>query len=231
MNGAMSIILQSQDLFDGVEDRLIADINAIIPNLAYAILIGLLGFVAAQLVGGRVSRFLNRLELNEPFEDSVVGDMLLSERRTIGDLVGTVVSVYIYALTGLLIASNLNLGRVSVALNGVLEFVPTALVAFAVLAIGFWLADIVEARVAATAADNGGHVGELFGLALQVFVYLIAVAVGFGVFAGTSGGAGFAIPIVQAFALGFALAFGLAIGWGAKEYMDAGDMAGSADSN
>jgi hypothetical protein len=215
---------------DGVGRQLIGDAQGLAPHLAYAVIIGVIGFVAAGFVEDVVTSLAQKVGVDDLVEGSLLGDSLLADVESPSALLGYIAAIYVYLLTALLIASELALGRVAAALNGVVGFLPTAIVAIVVVGVGFWLADVVEERVSAAAPDDGGRVGELFGLALQVFVYLIAVAVGFGVFAGTSGGAGFAIPIVQAFALGFALAFGLAIGWGAKEYLDA-DALGSSDDD
>jgi len=213
-------VMPLQELGEDVGDRLIEDINGILPNIVYAIVIAVLGFVAATIIGGRVAGFVNRMDVSERANDSVFGEMFLGERRRLGDLIGTFVKVYIYLLTAFLIANELQLGRVSAALNGVVEFIPTAAVALLVLGVGFWLADLVKDRIVATATEGDTRMGEMFGMGLQAFVYLVAVLVAFSVLAGTSGGAGFAVPIMQVFALGFALAFILAIGLGAREYMN-----------
>lgn len=209
-----------QELGDGVEDRLIEDINGLLPNILYAVLIAVIGFVVATVISGRVARFVNRMDVSDAVDDSVFGEMFLGERQRLGDLFGTLTSLYIYLLTAFLIANELQLARVSGALNGIVEFIPTAVLALLVIGIGIWLADLVKDRVVAAAPEGDDSMGEMFGLGIQAFVYLIAVVVGFSVLAGTSGGVGFAIPIMQVFALGFALAFILAIGLGAREYMN-----------
>lgn len=142
-----------QELGEDVGDRLIEDINGILPNIVYAIVIAVLGFVAATIIGGRVAGFVNRMDVSERANDSVFGEMFLGERRRLGDLIGTFVKVYIYLLTAFLIANELQLGRVSAALNGVVEFIPTAAVALLVLGVGFWLADLVKDRIVATATE------------------------------------------------------------------------------
>lgn len=212
-----------QELGEDVGDKIITDINGLLPNILYAVVIAVLGFVAATIISGRVAGFINRMDVSERANDSVFGDMFLGERQRLGDLVGTLVSLYIYLLTAFLIANELQLGRVAGALDGVIGFIPTAALALLVIGVGIWLADLVKDRVADSAPEGGDRMGEMFGLGIQAFVYLIAVIVGFSVLAGTSGGAGFAIPIMQVFALGFALAFILAIGIGAREYLDTGD--------
>lgn len=229
MMDAFATIPLQADLFDGVDDKLIQDINGLLPHVVYAVVIGLVGFVAATLVEGRLARFVNRMDVADEVQDSTFGELFLTDRRRLGDFLGLLVKVYIYLLTAFLIANELALGRVAAALNGVITFLPTAVVTLVVLAVGFWLADVVKDRVAAATTEDAEGVAEVFGLSIQLFVYVIAVVVAFSVLAGTSGGAGFAIPIMQVFTLGFALAFVLAIGWAAKEYLEVGGDVVAAD--
>jgi len=215
---------------DNVGARLVVDAQGLTPHIIYAALFIAGGYVAAILVKRVIRELAADLNLDALVRRTALGDRMFDEEQSVGEILGTIVTLYIYLVVALLVANELALGPFAAALNGVIGFLPTAAVALAIIALGFWIADAAEQRVSAATPDGQSHIGAVFGLALQVFVYLVAVVVGFGVFAGTSGGGGFALPIVQAFTLGFALAFGLAIGWAAKEYIGTGDDESDGDT-
>ncbi|WP_440989410.1 mechanosensitive ion channel family protein [Haloarchaeobius baliensis] len=212
---------------DNVFSRIVTDFQGIAPNLLYALIYLVVGFLAAMLVSRTVVRVTRRMGLDELAEDSPIGEFLPG--RDLSRLLGQFASLYIYLLVGLLVMEELGIGRVAAAFNGAVEFLPTAIIAVLVVVLGFWLADLVEDRMSDSELGDG-QVGALFGAAVQVFVYLIAIAVGFGALASSTGAGGIAFPIIQAFALGFAIALGLAVGWVSKDHL-AGAVDGDTDQD
>lgn len=211
---------------DNVFSRIVTDFQGIAPNLLYALIYLVVGFLVAKFVSGTVEKVARRMGLDDMAEDSPVGEFLPG--RSLSDLLGQFATLYIYLLVGLLVMRELGIGRVAAAFDGAVEFLPTAVIAVVVVALGFWLADLVEDRM--TDSELGdGQVGALFGAAVQVFVYLIAIAVGFGALASSTGAGGIAFPIIQAFALGFAIALGLAVGWVSKDHLAGAVEGGSSD--
>ena len=210
---------------DNAFSRVVTDFQGIAPNLLYALVYLVVGFLAAKFVSGTVVKVTRRMGLDEMAEDSPVGEFLPG--RDLSQLLGQFATLYIYLLVGLLVMQELGIGRLAAAFNGAVEFLPTAIIAAIVVALGFWLADLVEDRMSDSELGDG-QVGALFGAAVQVFVYLIAIAVGFGALASSTGAGGIAFPIIQAFALGFAIALGLAVGWVSKDHL-AGAVEGDGD--
>ncbi|MFD1646161.1 mechanosensitive ion channel family protein [Haloarchaeobius litoreus] len=207
---------------DNVLSRIITDFQGIAPNLVYALIYLVVGFLVAKFVSGTVVKVTRRMGLDEMAEDSPLGELLPGD---LSRLLGQFATLYIYLLVGLLVMQELGIGRLAAAFNGAVEFLPTAIIAAIVVALGFWLADLVEDRMADSDLGDG-QVGSLFGAAVQVFVYIIAIAVGFGALASSTGAGGIAFPIIQAFALGFAIALGLAVGWVSKDH-----LAGAVESD
>lgn len=212
---------------DNVFSRIVTDFQGIAPNLVYALIYLVVGFLVAKFVSGTVVKVTRRMGLDQMAEDSPIGEFLPG--RDLSRLLGQFTTLYIYLLVGLLVMRELGIGQVAAAFNGAVEFLPTAVIAAIVVALGFWLADLVEDRMSDSELGDG-QVGSLFGAAVQVFVYIIAIAVGFGALASSTGAGGIAFPIIQAFALGFAIALGLAVGWVSKDHL-AGAVASEDDGD
>lgn len=189
------------------------DILAMLPKIFVAILLVLVGIVAAKWVKDVVVSLLERLGVN-----SVFGKMGFKSSRgsvaPFANLFGTVVQVVIILLFVVEALQLLELDFMVTLATGIFAYLPSVFAAIVILAVGFWLANMAEKLVGSVMTHASGtphflrYVAKYAILAFAFFMALDQL--------------GIASSIINAaFILilgGVALAFGLAFGLGGREH-------------
>lgn len=189
------------------------DVLAMLPKIFVAILLVLVGIVAANWVKDVVVSLLEKLGVN-----SVFGKMGFKSSRgsvaPFANLFGTVVQVVIILLFVVEALQLLELDFMVTLATGIFSYLPSVFAAIVILAVGFWLANMVEKLVGSVMTHASGtphflrYVAKYAILAFAFFMALDQL--------------GIASSIINAaFILilgGVALAFGLAFGLGGREH-------------
>ncbi|MDF2065923.1 mechanosensitive ion channel [Bacillus sp. Cr_A10] len=201
---------------DGISEPAVAmlnDIMAMLPKIAIAILLVLVGIVAARWVKDIVVSLLEKLGVN-----SIFGKMGFNSTSgaapSFAALLGTIVQVVIILLFVVEALQLLELDFMVVLATGIFAYLPSVIAAIIILAVGFWLANLVEKLVGSLMKHASGtphflrYVAKYAILAFAFFMALDQLGIA-------------ASIINSAFILilgGVALAFGLAFGLGGKEH-------------
>jgi len=200
----------------GISEPAIAmlnDIVAMIPKIAVAIVLVLVGVLIANWVKGVVISLLENLGVN-----SLVGKMGMNSsgesKLPLTNIIGTIVQVVIILLFVVEALQVVNLYFMVTLATGVFAYLPMVLVAIVILAVGFWLANLAERIVGSVMTKPSGapHVLRYVAkYAILAFAFFMALSQ-----------LGIAPAIINAaFILilgGVALAFGLAFGLGGREH-------------
>lgn len=201
---------------DGISGPAVGMLNeilAMLPKIAVAILLVLVGIVAAKWVKDIVVSLLEKLGLN-----SLFGKMGFKSGTgsapSFATLLGTVVQVVIILLFVVEALQLLELDFMVTLATGIFAYLPSVIAAIIILAVGFWLAKMAEQLVGSVMSHSSGtphmlrYVAKYAIIAFAFFMALDQLGIA-------------ASIINSAFILilgGLALAFGLAFGLGGRDH-------------
>lgn len=200
----------------GISEPAIAmlnDIVSMLPKIAVAIVLVLVGVLIANWIKGVVITLLENLGVN-----SLVGKMGMNSSRTktpsLTNIIGTIVQIIIIFLFVVEALQVVNLYFMVTLATGIFAYLPMVLAAVIILAVGFWIATLAERFVGSIMTKKSGkpHVLRYVAkYAILAFAFFMALSQ-----------LGIAPAIINAaFILilgGLALAFGLAFGLGGREH-------------
>jgi hypothetical protein len=193
-------------------DAILAAFLIAIPSIVGALLLLVLGWIVAGIVGGLVTRLLRKVGVDQLATKAGITAFLQRARMKLdaAGLVGGIVTWYVRLIFVVMAANAVGITAVSAVLSQIIGFIPNLLVALLILGAFAWLAGVTRNLVmGATESAGVQNSGALATLAY-------ATVLGFGIVAAASqiGVAATLINIlftgvVAAVALAFALAFGL----------------------
>lgn len=185
---------------------------AALPSLIGAVLLLVIGWIVAGIVGGLLAKFLRTIKIDELAERSGIAGFLRRAKlkADAAGVIGGLVKWYIRLVFILMAANAVGLSAVSGIVTQVLAFIPNLLVAILILGVFSWLAstarNLVTGGMESADLPNSATVGTLTFVAVLAFG-IVAAANQIGV-AQTLINTLF-MGVVGALALAFGLAFGL----------------------
>ena len=212
------VTISSLEVLDleGISQPAIAmlnDIMTMLPKIAVAIILVLVGIVLARWIKGVVVSLLDSIGINSLFGKMGVRSSTAS-LPSFADIIGTIVQVVVILLFTVEALQILNLHFMVTLATGIFAYLPMVLAAIVILAVGFWLASLAEKFVGSVMTTKSGspHVVRYVAkYAILSFAFFMALSQ-----------LGIAPAIINAaFILilgGVALAFGLAFGLGGREH-------------
>ncbi len=193
-------------------DAMLAAFLVAIPSIVGALLLLVIGWIVAGIVGGLVTRLLRKVGLDTIATKAGITAFLQRAKLKLdaAGLVGGIITWYVRLIFVIMAANAVGITAVSSVLNQIIAFIPNLLVALLILGVLAWLAGVTRNLVSGAAESAGVQNSG----ALAMLAY--ATVLGFGIVAAASqiGVAATLINIlftgvVAAVALAFALAFGL----------------------
>ncbi|MFC5605107.1 mechanosensitive ion channel [Sporosarcina koreensis] len=200
---------------EGISQPAIAmlnDIMTMLPKIAVAVVLVLVGIYLAKWVKGIVISLLDNLGVNSI--SGKIGMRSNASMPTFSQIIGAIVQIVIILLFVVEALQILNLNFMVTLATGIFAYLPMVVAAVVILAIGFWLANLAEKFVGSIMTTQTGapHVLRYVAkYAILAFAFFMALSQ-----------LGIAPAIINAaFILilgGVALAFGLAFGLGGREH-------------
>jgi hypothetical protein len=188
-----------------------------LPSLLGSILILVIGFIAANLVGALIARFLAALRFNQIADKAEINHFIHNAgvRLTAAEIVGQLGYWFVLTTAFLAAADTLGLRQVSVILGNILLYIPNVIVAIIIVVAGALVADLlsnlVRGAVRTASAATGETLARIARWSVLVFVSLLALEQ-----------LGIAQRLIETlftgFVAAFALAFGLAFGLGGQRW-------------
>lgn len=189
---------------------------AALPSLIGALLLLVIGWIVAGIVGGLLAKFLRTIKIDDLAERSGIAGFLRRAKlkADAAGVIGGLVKWYIRLVFILMAANAVGLSAVSGIVTQVLAFIPNLLVAILILGVFSWLAstarNLVTGGMESAGLPNSATVGTL------TFVSVLA----FGIVAAANQ-IGVAQTLINTLFMGvvgaLALAFGLAFGLGGRD--------------
>lgn len=191
-------------------DRAGDSLGESLPRIGGALLLLVLGVIAAWILGRLTSRTLEALDVDSLAERYGVHDVLaqVGFERSLSRLLGRVVRIVITIIVIIAVLTSLGLGGLSASLNEAVLFLPKLLVALGLVLVGVIAADFVRDRV--DRVTDQMALGVPLGRAAQgivVAIFLLTAAAQLGIPTDILTAA-MGVVLVAA-ALTLALAFGL----------------------
>lgn len=190
-------------------------VAAYIPRLVAAIVIFLIGWLVAVLIGKAVDQIIKALRVDSALERLDVHKALdrAGMRLNSGAFIGGLVKWFLIVVFLLAAINILNLGDVSAFLKQVLLYIPHVVVAALILVIAGLVAQTVE-RTARASVEAAGLRGGLVGVVARWSIWVFAIVAALLQL-------GIAETLIQTLVTGLvamlALAGGLAFGLGGKD--------------
>jgi hypothetical protein len=187
-----------------------------LPSIVGALLLLIVGWIVAGIVGGLVTRLLRKIGVDQFATRAGITAFLQRARLNLdaAGLVGGIVTWYVRLIFVVMAANAVGITAVSDVLAQIIGFIPNLLVALLILGAFAWLAGVTRNLVlGATETANVPNSGALATLAY-------ATVLGFGIVAAASQ-VGVAATLVNILFTGIvaaiAIAFGLAFGLGGRD--------------
>jgi len=193
-------------------DAMLTAFLVALPSIVGALLLLVIGWIVAGIVGGLVTKLLRKVGLDTIAAKAGITAFLQRARMKLdaAGLVGGIITWYVRLIFVIMAANAVGITAVSSVLSQIIAFIPNLLVALLILGAFAWLAGVTRNLV--TGATESAGVQNSGALATIAY----ATVLGFGIVAAASqiGVAATLINIlftgvVAAVALAFALAFGL----------------------
>ncbi|WP_435361395.1 mechanosensitive ion channel family protein [Haloarchaeobius sp. DFWS5] len=215
-----AVILQVEE-FPGVVEQVAMEVAAYIPNIIGALIILVIGWFVGRLVGRIVATAVDKVELDQQVLKTPLGRMLGGTERAVSNAFGTLARWFVYAVTLVAATEVLAIDTLSEWVTTVASYLPAFIAGFAVIVLGFVVADFIGDAITRTrAATEESRYTGLFATATRLFLYFTAIVIGLDTM-GLDVTILYVVAQAAAYGLGAALAIGLgiAIGWGSKDYV------------
>lgn len=216
----MSIVSTIQNWDEAVltsATNVLTSIGNFLPALVGAIVILIIGFIAANLIGAIVTRFLVALRFNQIADKAEVNRFIFNAgvRMTAAEIVGQLGYWFVLITAFLAAADTLGLHQVSVILGSILFYIPNVVVAVVIIVAGALVADLlsnlVRGAVRTASTATGQTIARITKWSILAFAALLALEQ-----------LGIAQKLVETLFTGLvaalAIAFGLAFGLGGQRF-------------
>ena len=159
-----------------------SEIAGFLPHLVGALVILILGYIAARVASAVVRRLLAVVGFDHLSERIGIADLLkrINVDKTASYVLGRIV-FWILMLTFLLSASeSVGLDRLSATINSLVQYLPRVLGAVFILSIGLFAATFARDAVRGAAANIGSRHAKTLGQTTYVLLAVIAAALAVG---------------------------------------------------
>lgn len=181
-----------------------------IPRLIGALIILIIGYFVAKLVGALVAKVLTKVGFDRVMERAGVASFLqrAGTGLTPSKVLGKVVFWFVFIITFTMFASALGVPQISGFLNRMVGYIPSVFAAIAILFLAFLFANFIAALIrGATGNEALARVGRYAIIVYAAFVALTQLGIAVQL-------TGVTLLVVLG---GIALAAGIAFGWGGRD--------------
>jgi hypothetical protein len=191
-----------------------------LPSVVGALLLLVIGWIIAGVIGGVLARFLRAVRVNELAQRAGVTGFLQRAKLQADPaaVIGGLVKWYVRLVFVLMAANAVGVTSVSGVVTQILAFIPNLLVALLFLGAFSWLASVAKDLVTGAAESANMPNGKMLG------TLTFATVLAFGIVAAANQ-IGVAATLINTLFMGvvgaLALAFGLAFGLGGRDHASA----------
>jgi hypothetical protein len=191
---------------------MLGDAVAVLPGIVAAIVVLVLGYIVAAIVGWAVREVLERAALNKRVRDVCKSEVL--SHANLAGITGLVIKWYVFLIFLGTSVELVNLGVLTGFLQTVVDWLPHLIVAVILMLLALILAEYTTVKVRATKIRGAKAFGQVLYAAIVVLVGIVALnQIGIDV----SLLENLILAVVGSAAVGLALAMGISLGLGLKD--------------
>jgi len=161
----------------GMLEQMLEDFIVVLPKIALALIIFIIGWILAKLIAGIIRKILVKSPLDEAAEK--LNSIDLVQKTNIKIIPSTVLSKLLYYIiilfTTVAAADVLSMEAISDLIADIIGFIPRLLVAGIVLMIGVFIADFIKDIVSTVCQSLGIPSAKMIGGFVFWFIFLTAL--------------------------------------------------------
>lgn len=186
-----------------------------LPNIIAAIIILVLGYIIGKLVGGGITKLLERARLGEKLSKSKAIDRMLSILNiTFERLIGMLVSIFFYVIFILIAIDILRIQMLSNFVNEVLLYLPNLIAGILVLIIGLIAVEWIVSFIKNTIKEYKIAGANIISLVIRAILMMVIIVITLDQWKINTS---IIYTFLQPLAWGVAAAIAVAFGWGFKD--------------
>jgi hypothetical protein len=147
-----------------------------IPNLTGALIVLIVGWITAIVVGKIIGGILYRLKFNEPFKGEKWDKAMEQANININpsDFLGKVAKWVVFVLVIWIVADILNLEQVTIFVGKIVDYIPNVIAATLIFIIAVIIGELLSKLVIATVEKSEFPYSRLFGTVVKVAIWIVA---------------------------------------------------------
>jgi hypothetical protein len=147
-----------------------------IPNLTGALIVLIVGWITAIVVGKIIGGILYRLKFNEPFKGEKWDKAMEQANININpsDFLGKVAKWVVFVLVIWIVADILNLEQVTIFVGKIIDYIPNVIAATLIFIIAVIIGELLSKLVIATVEKSEFPYSRLFGTVVKVAIWIVA---------------------------------------------------------
>jgi hypothetical protein len=190
----------------------------VLPRIAGAIIILLIGWVAGRTIGRWTAKVLDKAGLAGALRWTALGKALDKSKIRIIGFYELAIRWFIYLLAVLGAADILQIQTLSNFVYSVVEYIPSLLGGIFLILIGFLIADFIGDALISVSKEANVEYGSTFGNGFKVILYFVVIITGLSVMK-------IEVTVLDTIvtalswgiAVGAGVGLGIALGWGLKD--------------
>ena len=197
---------------------LLEQLVRLVPRIAGALIVLLVGWVAGRLIGKGLSRVLDKAGVDDAIRRTAIGKALERTKITIVGFFDLIVRWFIYLIAILAAVDILKISVLSAFMSRVVEYLPSFIGGIFILLVGFIVVDFVADALRGVAKEGQLEYAGLFAGFLRVLLYFVVLVIGLSTMKIDASILNvFANAMAWGIAAGIAVGLGIALGWGFKD--------------
>ncbi len=150
-----------------------------VPNLIVAILIFILGWVVASIIGRWVAYFIKSLQIDKAFQNLGAEELVARSgyHLNVGSFIGGLVKWFLIVIFLMASLEVLRLNEVNDFLRSVINYLPNVIVAALVLTVAAVIAEALQKVISGSAKALGTSSAHLFGGVAKWAIWIFAILV------------------------------------------------------
>jgi len=205
-----------------VLESMLVDVWAVfidmLPKVAGAIVVLIIGWIAGRVIGKGVSKVLDKAGVDDALRKTAIGKALERSGVTTVRFFDLIIRWFIYLIAVFAAVDILEITVLSEFMKTVVEYLPSFIAGAFIIIFGFIIADFIGDAVAAVSKEAKVEFSGLIAAGLKLLLYFVVLTIALGLMR-------IDVEILYVFAnalawgaaIGIGAGLGIAFGWGFKD--------------
>lgn len=192
----------------------------LLPRIAGAIIVLIVGWAAGRILGKLISKIFEKVGIESAVKKTAIGRILEKSGITTGRFFDILVRWFIYLIAILGAADILKIEALSNFIRVVVQYIPSLIAGVFVLLVGLVVADFIGDSITAFGKEAKIEFIGFFSTIIRGILYFVVLIIALTLMKiDVSILYIFANALAWGIAIGAGIAIGIALGWGLKDYV------------